>query len=177
MNIGSLLPRQMLARGSPSSPPAPPSSCPVSTSVTESVEAEGAVTLVPGEVEELKVAVGLCGEGQVEFDVAILIHLGPWALVLPVHPEPAGRTPQLEAQPLLRRGCRGRVRHMPSCHPLPSGFQKGEACQLPGCPGRRCSLRGPPGSRRGRQGHAQWFLGLARPPHLRLLDSESRRPQ
>lgn len=76
MDAGSPPPCQTLTRGFPSPPP-PPSPCPVSTSVAESVEAEGAVTLVPGEVEELKVTVGLCGEGQVEFDVAILIHLGP----------------------------------------------------------------------------------------------------
>lgn len=69
--------------------PSHPSSCPVN-SVAESVEAEGAVTLVPGEVEELTVAVGLCSEGQVELDVAISVHLGLWALVLPVHPEPVG---------------------------------------------------------------------------------------
>lgn len=100
VNAGSPPPCRVLAGGFPSAPP-PPSSRPVSTSVAESVEAEGAVTLVPGEVEELKVAVGLCGEGQLEFDMAILIHLGPWALLLPVHPKPMRKAPQLESQPLL----------------------------------------------------------------------------
>ena len=74
-----------------SSPPQPCSPCPVSTRVAESVEAEAAVAVVPGEVEELKVAVGLRGEGQVELHVAVLVYSSLGALVPPVHPEPVGK--------------------------------------------------------------------------------------
>lgn len=90
MNTGWLPPHVtclLEARGCTSPLPAS-SSCPVSTSVAESIEAEVAVALVPGEVEELKVTVGLRGEGQIQVDVAIRAHSGPRALVLPVHPEP-----------------------------------------------------------------------------------------
>ena len=131
------------ARGFPSPLPSSPSSCPVSTSVAKSEEAEAAVALVPGEVEKLKVTVGLRGEGQVELDVAIPVHSGLWALVLPAHPEPAeGKVSQPVAQLLLRRGRRGRPQHMSSCYPLPSGFQKGhhkarELCQWSGRATRR----------------------------------------
>lgn len=74
----------------------------VSTRVAEGVEAEGAVALVSGEVEELEVTVGLRGEGQVELDVAILVHLGLWGLVLPVHPEPAGKDTTARGPPPLQ---------------------------------------------------------------------------
>lgn len=47
--------------------------------------------MVPGEVEELKVAVGLRGEGQIELHVAVLVYSDLWALVPPVHPEPVGK--------------------------------------------------------------------------------------
>lgn len=62
--------------------------------------------MVPGEVEELKVTVGLCGEGQVELDMAIWVHSDLWPLVLPVRPEPVGEkhhsrdpAPSLKAEP------------------------------------------------------------------------------
>lgn len=78
------------ARGFPSLLPSRPGSGPNSTSVAESIEAEAAVALVPGKVEEVKVAGGLRGEGQVELNMAVLVHSGPRALLLPVHPEPTG---------------------------------------------------------------------------------------
>lgn len=75
-----------------------------------------AVALVPGEVEELEVAVGLRGEGQVELDAAVPAYSGLRALVLPVHPEAA------EGQAPLRRGRRGDPSVFPAATPLPSGF-------------------------------------------------------
>lgn len=74
-----------------------------------------AVALVPGEVEELKVAVGLRGEGQVELDVAVPVYAGLRALVLPIHPEAA------EGQAPLRRGRRGNPSMFPAAVHCPRG--------------------------------------------------------
>lgn len=111
-------PGQALAGGQRLPLPSPliPQLRPVSTSAAESEEAEVAVALVPGEVEELKVAVGLRGEGQVELDAAVPVYSGLRVLVLPVHPEAAeGRAPP-------QKGEEGGPQHVPSCHPLPLGF-------------------------------------------------------
>lgn len=109
------------------------------TRVAEGVEAEGAVALVSGEVEELKVTVGLRGEGQIELDTAILVHLGLWGLVLPVHPEPAGRDTTARG-PAPSEGGDGQ---MPSCHPLPSGFPEGGGTRGSGGWRRGSALPGP----------------------------------
>ena len=107
-----------------------------------------AVALVPGEVEELKVAVGLRGEGQVELDVAVPVYAGLRALVLPIHPEAA------EGQAPLRGGRRGNPSMFPAAVHCPRGSGRegtivhgSRASGLAGPPGGGYSVRGPPGSR------------------------------
>lgn len=136
------------AGGFPSPLPSSPISCPVSTGVAESEEGEVAVTLVPREVEELKVAVGLRGEGQVELDVAVPVYAGLRVLVLPVHPEAA------EGQAPLRRGRRGDPSMFPAAVHCPRGsgswgtiVYRSRVSSLAGPPGGGYSVRGPPSSR------------------------------